>query len=472
MTTFARPGQAQPKQQSQGSPYNPQGGGGFQAWNPQNFQKAMQPGGNTYSAGMNESQRSQAQTAWAQPKQQLLEWGAQAPQPGAMQGMPAMNQFGQLPNQNLNSIMQQRQALVQQINNAQSQQQVGTWLGEGAPPDNWGQMQFNPQQMWQNANQMVNQGWQNPLSQPGFAQPSQPPSFGTPYNPQGGQPADPDWITQNEERLGRTWAMRARQNAARGHTMYIPPESEFPGRKPSQKPGQAAPRPQADSDWLPRPTVDADGWPITHQAVMVPWYNERTGETTDRTAGVTPRPGSGWVAGSGPSQPQQRTPPSPTQPRPSAPSQYDDLFKQFGFSPPPGFMDALIGRLQGGRQGGPQFPSLPQPPPGSVRAMTQAVGEDENGRFPGDLSYRPPEPPGYKTTMAMIPSEMGDPGPQQPSPPGFPQPPGGQPTLPGFRSPGYPPGGPMPGWPQWPQLPNVGGYPPPPPNRNAPRPIG
>lgn len=177
---------AQPKQQqSQGTPYNPQQGGNFSAWNPQNFQQVMRPGGGEYTTGLSQQQQQQQMTAWAQPKQQLLEWGTQAPRPNPVQAMPAMNQFGPMPNQNLNNIMQQRQALVQQINNSQANQQVGTWLGQGAPPDNWGQQQFNPQQMWRNASQMVGQGWQNPFAPPQAAVPG----------PGGGPSGFPDqWI--------------------------------------------------------------------------------------------------------------------------------------------------------------------------------------------------------------------------------------------------------------------------------------
>lgn len=163
---------AQPKQpQAQGTPYNPQQGGNFSAWSPQNFQRSMQTGGGTYSTGVSPQQQEQQMAAWAQPKQQVLEWGAQTQQAQPMQGLPAMNQFGVLPNQNLNAIMQQRQALVQQINDSQARQQVGTWLGEGAPPDNWGQQQFDPQQMWKNAQQMVDKGWQNPFAPPQAAIP-------------------------------------------------------------------------------------------------------------------------------------------------------------------------------------------------------------------------------------------------------------------------------------------------------------
>lgn len=158
-------GQAQSQQgPSFGTPYNPQQGSNFSAWNPQQYQQSMAPGGGAYNTGVSPDQWNAGQSAWAMPKQQLLGWGAQAQGATPISGLPAMNQFGPMQSQDIGSIMQQRQALVQQINDSQARQPVGTWLGEGAPPDNWGQQQFNPQQMWNNASQMVSQGWQNPFA--------------------------------------------------------------------------------------------------------------------------------------------------------------------------------------------------------------------------------------------------------------------------------------------------------------------
>jgi hypothetical protein len=162
-------GQAQPKQQSQGTPYNPQQGNNFSAWTPQvrNF-------------GASQQQQSQMATAWAQPKQNLLQWGQSLPQ--FQQHQP---QGGMDPQQ----LWARNSALVQQVNDAGAQQQVGTFLGQGAPPPNWGNLNLNPQQMLNNANQMTQGGWQNPFMQPGFGGPGQgfPPSMNQQPSFGGGQ---------------------------------------------------------------------------------------------------------------------------------------------------------------------------------------------------------------------------------------------------------------------------------------------
>jgi len=166
-------GRAQSQQpQPQGTQYNPQQGGNFSAW---------QGGGqNTKSFGMDSGQRDQAMAAWAQPKQQLLQWG---------QNLPQFAQYQPQQGADPQQLAGRNAALVQQINNAGAAQQVGTYLGQGAPPPDWGNMQLNQQQMLSNANQMVQQGFQNPFAMqasqqvdpgrtqaPGQAQPQPPPA--------------------------------------------------------------------------------------------------------------------------------------------------------------------------------------------------------------------------------------------------------------------------------------------------------
>jgi hypothetical protein len=70
-------------------------------------------------------------------------------------------------------------------------------------------------------------------------------------------------------------------------------------------------------------------------------------------------PFAGQLGGFGPTH-AGHTPPASPQP---GGGQFQDLFQQFGFTPPAGFMDALIQRLQGGGvpQGGPGGASLPPP---------------------------------------------------------------------------------------------------------------
>jgi hypothetical protein len=63
--------------------------------------------------------------------------------------------------------------------------------------------------------------------------------------------------------------------------------------------------------------IDARQPGMDYRAVMVPYYNPATGETTSRTSGVVPAPGSGWVQGTGPaanSQPPMTYPGGPMAP--------------------------------------------------------------------------------------------------------------------------------------------------------------
>jgi hypothetical protein len=60
----------------------------------------------------------------------------------------------------------QRDAFINNINNTMAGYQAnqGTYLGDGAPPASWGQTpQFNFPGMWQQAGEMVQSGWKNPL---------------------------------------------------------------------------------------------------------------------------------------------------------------------------------------------------------------------------------------------------------------------------------------------------------------------
>lgn len=60
----------------------------------------------------------------------------------------------------------QRDAFINNINDTMAGYQAnqGTYLGSGAPPASWGQSpQFNFPAMWQQAGDMVQSGWKNPL---------------------------------------------------------------------------------------------------------------------------------------------------------------------------------------------------------------------------------------------------------------------------------------------------------------------
>jgi hypothetical protein len=177
--------QAQPTQpQSQGTPYNPQQG--------QNFGGQRQ-----VQFGMPDQQRNQAMTAWTKPKQQLLQWG---------QGLPDFQQYQPQQGMQPQDLWGRNAALVQQINDSQANQEVGTWLGQGAPPPTWGNQNLDPQAMLQQAQTMLQQGWQNPFA-------AQPPT----------QP----------------WEATARASQA------APPAA------PTAPPAQARPRPPAASPWQP-----------------------------------------------------------------------------------------------------------------------------------------------------------------------------------------------------------------------------
>jgi hypothetical protein len=164
---------ARPQQPAQG----PQSGGGYSAWAPQGSQQGgaysqWSPGGQTRSFG--QEQYNQGMTAWTMPKRDLMQWGQSLPQQQYWQPQTnAQTPWGQANTNDINTLNAQRAAMVQQINQAQANQEVGTYLGEGEPPAGWGQMQINPQQMWQNSQQMVQQGWQNPFAvqQPAPPQP-------------------------------------------------------------------------------------------------------------------------------------------------------------------------------------------------------------------------------------------------------------------------------------------------------------
>lgn len=128
-----RTGQAQPRQtQPQGTPYNPQQGGNFSAYNPP-------PQGGGFSA-------------W-DPN---IANDAQATRPPAFQAS-----YGQLGGGfSDRPDTRQRDAFISQINNQLGQMQGQSWQRQmGAP-------QFDFARMFGQAGNMVQQGYQNPFSQP------------------------------------------------------------------------------------------------------------------------------------------------------------------------------------------------------------------------------------------------------------------------------------------------------------------
>jgi hypothetical protein len=157
-----RPGQAQSQQSpyATATPYGQASGGaqGFAAYAPQ-----------TRNYGMSPQQQQQAATAWTMPKVDLMRWANNQPQ--------QQNLYSPQSGPDPSSVWGRNAAIVQQINDTQANQQVGTYLGEGAPPAGWGQTNYNPQQMISTANQMTQKGWENPFAR-------------APANQGGGQFAD------------------------------------------------------------------------------------------------------------------------------------------------------------------------------------------------------------------------------------------------------------------------------------------
>jgi len=120
-----------------------------QAWQQAGSPKSFRPG--------------QAQPI--QPQSQGSPYGQQPPFTQTMQ-----TPFGQM---NPNQYYQQRDAFIQTANDQMGQYMAngGVYQGQGAPPPTWGQQpQFNPMQMWGQAGDMVQQGWQNPYAQQPYGQ--------------------------------------------------------------------------------------------------------------------------------------------------------------------------------------------------------------------------------------------------------------------------------------------------------------
>jgi len=121
-----------------------------QAWQQAGSPKSFRPG--------------QAQPI--QPQSQGSPYGQQPPFTQTMQ-----TPFGQM---NPNQYYQQRDAFIQTANDQMGQYMAngGVYQGQGAPPPTWGQQpQFNPMQMWGQAGDMVQHGWQNPYAQQPYGQP-------------------------------------------------------------------------------------------------------------------------------------------------------------------------------------------------------------------------------------------------------------------------------------------------------------
>ena len=236
-------------------------GGGSSAYSPGQAQSQQSPyaGSTPYAAyapaGNNAGQQQNAtdMSAWAMPKQQLLQWGQMQPQVPALQP-----QQGMTPAQTWDTVS----AVIGQVNNTAANQQVGTYLGDGAPPAGWGQTSYNPQQLWSQATDMVSQGWQNPL-----APQSPPPPPPAQQDPvawirsllQGGnRPSDFMAQLQDRPMAVNPAPMVAHLEPIRPPYIQPSPPPPPPG-VPSASPGQAQPAqdPYAGSTPYGRPLGDA-----------------------------------------------------------------------------------------------------------------------------------------------------------------------------------------------------------------------
>jgi hypothetical protein len=161
-----RPGQAQPIQPQSQKPswQNQDGSFNYVSWlnspdqHSPDAQQAWQQAGSPKSFRPGQAQP-------IQPQSQGTPYGQQPPFTQTMQ-----TPFGQM---NPNQYYQQRDAFIQTANNQMGQYMAngGVYQGQGAPPPTWGQQpQFNPMQMWGQAGDMVQQGWQNPYAQQPYGQ--------------------------------------------------------------------------------------------------------------------------------------------------------------------------------------------------------------------------------------------------------------------------------------------------------------
>lgn len=137
----------------------------------------------------------------------------------------------------------QRDAFINQINNQLGRQQAQSWQQPTGAP------QFDFPSMWNQAGKMVEQGWQNPFSgfgqtpvnqptvmprdyrPPGAAQPTPPPSQGTPYSP-GGQ-SSPGY--GRPPGTGRSMDVRDRdRDGIDDRDQDGPGQSPYGGRRPGK----------------------------------------------------------------------------------------------------------------------------------------------------------------------------------------------------------------------------------------------
>ena len=205
-------------------------------------------------------------SAWTMPKQDLLQWGQSTPNSqfytqgadGQWQAPSAQQQmYNPVSGPSAEQAWGRNIALVDQINNTAAQQQVGTYLGDGAPPQGWGQTNYNPSQMISNANQMINSGWQgNP-----FAAVSQQ-SFPSAYEPAGLLAATPQQSPPRPSQRSQMVGGMVQSTGATGNGFgsgqggpnpgaigYMNPRSEFQAPQPLDSLGPRPVNPTDRKSW-------------------------------------------------------------------------------------------------------------------------------------------------------------------------------------------------------------------------------
>lgn len=130
--------------------------------------RAMRMDSPSYGGGASPFLGGASAQGGSPPQQQGAYSGPYGTQPGfRSRGGQRYGDYGQqpLPRQQ-GANVPQRDAFIQRINDTMAgyQGNQGVYQGDGAPPPSWGRPpQFNFPQLWNQAGQMVSNGWTNPL---------------------------------------------------------------------------------------------------------------------------------------------------------------------------------------------------------------------------------------------------------------------------------------------------------------------
>lgn len=152
-----------PDKPSYGGGANPYLGGGMQSF-PQGQGGSQQQGGASASPYLGAGARRAGNPGGNQPASPYLGGGDYSAYRGQRRAPGGIGSAQQSANQMPD--YSQRDAFIQRLNDTMAgyQGNQGVYQGQGAPPPSWGRPpQFNFPQLWQDAGQMVSNGWRNPL---------------------------------------------------------------------------------------------------------------------------------------------------------------------------------------------------------------------------------------------------------------------------------------------------------------------